>query len=132
MTYRKFIVGGHWDNAHTVLVGPKVRDGTKGYHVVTPLIREDGSIVLIDRGFVADDFGNVEDWRNVKGEQQYAHILGMVRTTPPRNYFTPDNDPEKDLWYWIDVEALSTIAAGSDSRSPGVYLEEIFGKLSAN
>ncbi|KLO20680.1 SURF1-domain-containing protein [Schizopora paradoxa] len=124
-TYRKFIAEGKWDNPHTVLVGPRVRDNTKGFHVITPLVREGGSTILVDRGFVSDDFADLANWRK---EEQTGPVLvqGMFRTSQPRNYFTPDNKPEKGEWFWIDVDAIAQYAGGDEAKVQPVFAEEIF------
>jgi len=124
-TYRKFIAEGRWDYAHTVLIGPRVRDGTKGFHVITPLIRKGRSTILVDRGFVSDEFGELTNWR--KGEDvEPALVLGMLRTSQPRNYFTPDNHPEKGEWFWVDVDAIAQYAGGEAANVQPLYVEEIF------
>jgi len=125
-TFRKVLVKGRWDHAHTVLLGPRVRDGTKGFHVITPLVRSDGSTILVDRGFVSDDFGSVSTWRAPNQSSEEVEVLGMLRTAEKRNRFTPSNEPEKDQWYWVDVEALAINAGGEAAGVQPVYIEAIF------
>ena len=98
-----------------MLVGPRVRDGTKGYHVITPLIRNEGSAILVDRGFVSDDFGELASWRNSQDSGSVL-VLGMLRTSQPRNYFTPENKPEKGEWFWVDVDAIAQYAGGEGAN----------------
>ncbi|WP_296752420.1 SURF1 family protein [Thiobacillus sp.] len=52
--YRKLEVQGLFDDAHTILLDNRVRNGVAGYHVLTPL-RIDGSTtaILVNRGWVA-------------------------------------------------------------------------------
>lgn len=45
--------GGTYDAAHQVLVRGRVRGGAVGVGVLTPLRLDDGTAVLVDRGFVA-------------------------------------------------------------------------------
>ena len=58
--FRKVLLKGKFDYSHAMLVGPRVRDGTHGYHLVVPLVRSDGSTVLVDRGFVTQEVGESE------------------------------------------------------------------------
>ena len=111
-----------------MLLGPRVRDGTIGYHVVVPFMRTDGSTVLVDRGFVAKELA-----QNVKGtmvaELGEVEILGMLRTAQVRNNFTPENKPEKGEWYWADVEAMAAHVGGEEAGVQPVFIEEVFGEF---
>ena len=51
----------------------------------------------------------------------------MLRTAQKRNRFTPDNHPEKNEWYWIDVETMAECAGGEKANVQPVFVEEIFG-----
>ncbi|KAG6911618.1 hypothetical protein DXG01_011921 [Tephrocybe rancida] len=119
--YRKVSLKGRWDHARTILLIPRVRDGVHGAHVVTPLIRENGSTVLVDRGFVSNDF--ISNFQNEDGE---VEIVGMLRTSQPRNSFTPDNKPEEGKWYWTDVDAMAEHAGGQQAGVQPVFVEQIF------
>ncbi|KAH8119874.1 SURF1-domain-containing protein [Phellopilus nigrolimitatus] len=125
-TFRKVLVSGRWDHAHTILIGPRVRDGTKGVNVITPLIRTDGSTILVDRGFVPDDFKDAQRWRDLTQSSETVEILGMLRMSQTRNNFTPDNQPAKGEWYWVDVDALAENAGGKNAGVQPVYVEAIF------
>ncbi|KAG6840916.1 hypothetical protein C0991_003258 [Blastosporella zonata] len=119
--YRKVSLKGKWDHAHTLLLAPRVREGVHGAHVVTPLVRENGSTVLVDRGFVSNDF--VSTFQNEDGE---VEIIGMLRTSQPRNSFTPENKPEEGKWYWTDVDAMTEYAGGKEAGVQPVFVEQIF------
>ena len=119
---------GRWDHAHTTLIGPRVHDGTKGFHVITPFVRTDGSTVLVDRGFVSDDFANVNYWWNQKITTDEVELLGMLRLSQKRNRFTPDNNPARDEWYWVDIDALVENAGGEAAGVQPVYIESIFSE----
>ncbi|KAF9566088.1 mitochondrial protein required for respiration, partial [Agrocybe pediades] len=121
--FRRVIVRGKWDNAHTMLFSPRVYNGVHGFHVVTPLVRENGSTVLVDRGFVSRDCISSANWLAETGE---VEVLGMLRTSQPRNLFTPNNDPAHGKWYWTDVETMAEYAGGKAARVQPVFVEQIF------
>jgi surfeit locus 1 family protein len=106
-----------------MLLGPRVRDGLQGYHVVTPLVRSDGSTVLVNRGFVTKDA--IE--KGMPQETGEVEIFGMIRTSQARNTFTPDNHPDKGQWYWTDITAMSEFAGGDRAGVQPVLIEQIFG-----
>ena len=116
---------GKWDHAHAMLLGPRVHEGTNGYHLVEPLIRTDGTTVLVDRGFIAkeqvDNKGYLKDVDEVE-------VLGMLRTGHVRNRFTPENLPDEGKWYWADTDTMAQYAGGEAAGVQPVYVEEIFGQ----
>lgn len=121
--YRKVYLKGRWDYARLMLLGPRVRDGAVGYHVVVPFARSGGSTVLVDRGYVSKDLA--DNLRNL-GDEGEVEILGMLRTSHDRNSFTPDNHPEKGEWYWADLDAMAEYTGGEKSGVQPVLIEEIF------
>ena len=123
--YRKVYIKGRWDHAHTILLGPRVLDGQSGFHVVTPLIRSDGSTILVNRGFIAPDIADAGSWSK---DDENVEVLGMLRTTEKRNNFTPDNIPDKGVWYWADVPSMAEYAGGSEANVQPVFVDEIFGE----
>lgn len=108
-----------------MLIGPRVREGSHGYHVITPLMRSDGSTVLIDRGFISKDKVDKAGHLLETGEVQ---IFGMLRTAQAKNSFTPNNLPDEGVWYWTDVDAMAEYAGGEAARVQPVFVEQIFGK----
>ena len=108
-----------------MLLSPRVREGVHGVNVVTPLIRENGSTILVDRGFVSREFVSSIDSNPYEGE---VEVLGMLRTSQPRNRFTPDNKPSEGLWHWTDIETMAGSAGGEQANVQPVFIEQIFGK----
>lgn len=52
--YRKLEVRGVFDPAHTILLDNRIYKGVAGYHVLTPLIIDGGTLaILVNRGWVA-------------------------------------------------------------------------------
>jgi len=51
--YRPLNISGSFDAARQIFIDNKVEDGHAGYHVVTPLLMNDGRVVLVDRGWIA-------------------------------------------------------------------------------
>ena len=121
-------MSGEWDYDRTIIVSPRTRDGTAGYHIIVPLVRSNGTTVLVDRGFVSKEaFGKFSKAVHTKEE---VFVQGMLRVSQVRNAFTPDNHPEKGEWYWIDVNAMAEHAGGEKANVQPVLVEEIFGTRS--
>ncbi len=84
------------------------REGS-GFHVLTPLEVAAGQIVWVNRGYVPAGLKAPE--RRVPGQVAgTVEVVGLVREQGERNSFTPDNDVQKNVWYWRDLPGLSRSA----------------------
>ena len=88
-----------------------------GFWVLTPLRRADGSLVLVNRGFVPGDRRDpaTREAGQVAGE---ATVTGLLRLTEPKGAFLRSNAPKDDRWYSRDVAA---IAAARDLTGVAPY-----------
>lgn len=91
--------------------------GVPGFQVVTPFVSTDGVIVLVDRGFVPEPLKDPAR----RPESQPTGEVGVVgilrRHVKSRGPFTPDNDPEGNIWYWWDIPAmLAHASVAPDAR----------------
>jgi surfeit locus 1 family protein len=77
-----------------------------GYWIMTPLRLPDGSILLINRGFIAAD-----RWAGIaagaEGADIPATITGLLRLSEPGGGFLRRNDPAANRWYSRDVRAIA-------------------------
>ncbi|KAI9286939.1 SURF1 family-domain-containing protein [Umbelopsis sp. AD052] len=107
--YRRVKVSGVYDHAREMLLGPRTRgDGNSGYFLITPLVRENGSIVLVKRGWVPTEKKDPST-RPESLTQDVQEVEGLLRHTEMKNSFTPDNDIVNNQWYWVDVETMAEI-----------------------
>ena len=114
LKYRRVKLKGeflHEKEVH-LFVGAKSERGRPGYDILTPLKQEDGSYVLVDRGWVDYDKKLAENRPEtlVKG---IVEIEGMIHKTETKGSFTPENDVVKNLWFWIDIDAIKSYAGVS-------------------
>ena len=79
-------------------------DGRVGHHVLTPLVRQGGAAVLVDRGWVPADRAHPATRREGQpaGPAEVAGIARYRGEDRP-GWFTPDNRPAQGLWYWYDL-----------------------------
>ena len=92
-----------------------------GYWVMTPLREADGSIVLINRGFVPPDWCG-RDGRCAPGPLGEVDVTGLLRM-PETRAFLRHNDPAQDRWYARDVQAIAA-ARGLGQVAPFFIDEE--------
>lgn len=74
-----------------------------GWWVLTPLREADGSLVLVNRGFVPD--AQREQYASpAPGEQT---VSGLLRVTEPHGRWPRTNDPAAGRWFSRDVVAIA-------------------------
>ncbi|KAG8849710.1 surf-like protein [Tulasnella sp. 330] len=132
--WRRVNVTGEWDNAHSILLGPRVKDNKNGFNLVTPLKRPGATTVLVDRGFVEHDLGPAarEGKMANAAANGVVEVVGMLRLQQTKNAFTPENKPEMGEWYWPDIEQLAEYAGGKDAGVQPVLIEAIHQGTIAN
>ncbi|MDG4720221.1 MULTISPECIES: SURF1 family protein [Thalassospira] len=104
--YRKVHVTGTYRNDLESQVYTATDYGA-GYWVLTPLVRGDGTIVMINRGFVPTERREPASRTDgmVEGE---VTVTGLLRMDEPVGTFMRDNVPSEERWYSRDVRAMAT------------------------
>ena len=104
--FRRIRATGVFLHDRELYLGPRALDGVPGYRVITPLRLTRGAIVLVDRGWVPLD--RRDPATRARGQLGgRIEIEGRVRPAPRRGPFTPDNQPEKGVWFTIDVAEMA-------------------------
>lgn len=109
-------------------MGPRMREGQDGFFVVTPLEREGGSTVLVNRGWISRKMKEQRD-RLRQGEgralpEGEVVVEGLLREPWKKNMFTPDNVPAEGKFYFPDIEQMAELTG-----SQPVWIEETMGML---
>ena len=92
LEYRRATVTGVFQPEDEVLIRSQVHQGVAGFHVITPIVGEDGSATLVDRGWIplVLDQVPVTDAPPPEGA---VTVEGWVRSTQVRGALGP-TDPE--------------------------------------
>ncbi len=104
-SYLHVRVAGRFDNdkeRHLYAIA----DGAPGWHLITPLVADDGTTVLVDRGFVPDAMKEqaTRPQSLVEGE---TSVTGLVRLPESQGTFTPNTDLERNRWYFRDLDGMA-------------------------
>ncbi|HTV84681.1 MAG TPA: SURF1 family protein [Dyella sp.] len=102
--YRHVRVSGVLLNDRQTLVWTASDEGS-GFWVMTPLRTDDGSIVMINRGFAPTDWCG-RDGHCAAGPAGEVTITGLLRMPEPQG-FLRHNDPARNSWYTRDVAAMA-------------------------
>ena len=115
MEWRAVTVTGQYDFDDQVGLRNQYNDNTDdyGYHLITPLLFDGGS-VLVDRGWIpADGNSTPADWHQYDQTGQVT-VTGQLRLEQAKPIFGGVADPQLapgqtrlDLWNNLDVERIS-------------------------
>lgn len=97
-------------------------DWGPGYWILTPLQRDDGSIVIVNRGLVALEHKSPSTRTAPEGPQT---VNGLLRITEDKGWlFSQPNEPTKDKWHLRDVQAIAA-AKGLTNVAPYFVDQEL-------
>jgi surfeit locus 1 family protein len=83
-----------------------IAEGAPGWHLITPLTTDDGTVVLVDRGFVPDTMKEqaTRPQSLIDGE---TSVTGLVRLPETQGTFTPNTEIDRDRWYYRDLDGMA-------------------------
>ncbi|HEX6301992.1 MAG TPA: SURF1 family protein [Acidimicrobiia bacterium] len=102
LQYRRVFVMGSYDPSGEVLIRSRVYLGQAGFHVVTPLLADEGWAVLVNRGWVPLSMGTPPvDARPETGRQR---VEGWVQLSQTRPALGPEDLPgDQMIFNRLDV-----------------------------
>jgi len=98
--YRRVQVHGQWLPELDTRV-QAVTEAGAGRWLLRPLRRDDGSVVLVNLGYVP------EDWQATPPASGPAQVTGLLRLSEPGGGFLRSNVPAQERWYSRDVAAIA-------------------------
>lgn len=128
LQYHRVTFTAQFDNNKEALVyaipsafRPDVQEKGPGYWVFAPARLTDGSVVIVNRGFVPE--GRQDPKSRLQGEfTGPVTIVGALRWPDARHWFTPTDDPAHNLWFSRDPGAIAA-AKGLGPVAP-FYVEQ--------
>lgn len=110
-------VSGQFLHDKETLVQAMTRYGS-GYWLLTPLETENGSQVLINRGFVTPELKE-PDKRQAGQIEGTVEVAGLLRLSEPQGRFLQSNKPMENRWYSRDVSAIGQAQGlGAETLAP--------------
>ena len=108
MEFRHVTDAGVFLNDKEIFLGATSDALQSGYQVLTPLREPDGRIVFVNRGFIPSALKDRA--KRIASEPAGAvRIVGLLRLPPEGrpNWFLPDNRPDLNYWFWVDLPAMA-------------------------
>jgi surfeit locus 1 family protein len=107
-----------------IFLGATSEGGMQGYQVLTPLREPGGRIVFVNRGFIPSELkdpakraaGQITDTVQVRG------LLRLPSAGRPA-WLVPDNRPDLNYWFWVDLPAMGAAAKLDPARVASFYID---------
>lgn len=113
LEFRRVRLSGAYLSGKNLAMGLLTRDGRSGSRLLAPFRLEDGRIVLVDRGFVAE--ARLREALAAAPPAGPRLLEGIVRTPGAASWATPAPDLSLPRWYAPDLAAIG--------RALGLVLE---------
>jgi surfeit locus 1 family protein len=112
--YRRLRLHGTYLYDLTTPVQALTEEGS-GYWLLTPLCTADGTIILVNRGFIPAEPGARTRYTPARAQGNpcagaagaAVDVVGLLRTSERDGAFTRTNDPVAGRWYTRDVAAIA-------------------------
>lgn len=111
--YRRVVLRGSFRHdkelflAARKLVGEGDRQATTdvGLQLVTPFERDNGQIVLVNRGWIPSD--RRDPARRTESQVPGpTEMVAVIRLPQRQGMLVPDNDPARNMWFYMDVPGM--------------------------
>lgn len=99
-------VSGSFLHDREILLMGKTHQGKLGYQIVTPLKRDAGPPVLVNRGWIPLEQRDPQA-RPLTRREGWASFQGIARLPASPGWLAPANKPERNEWFWIDLPAAA-------------------------
>jgi surfeit locus 1 family protein len=111
MEFRHVTDEGVFLHDKEIFLGATSEGGRQGYQVLTPLREPGGRAVFVNRGFIPADLKDPAK-RSAGQIAGTVRVQGLLRLPPSGrpSWFLPDNRPDLNYWFWVDLPAMSAAA----------------------
>ena len=99
--YRRVVASGEYLPGRDTRVQAVTERGP-GWWLLTPLREDNGDVLLVNRGFVPNDWNG-----DVAAPAGHVQVVGLLRMSEPHGAFLRNNDPAHDRWFSRDIAAIA-------------------------
>jgi len=125
LEFTKVKLKGCYLGDSNVKIQSRTKEGQLGVFVITPFLLEDGSVVLINRGWAPMSWES----NSKQQESKKIELNGLLRKSEEWSKFTPKNNPTQNDWFWIDIPSIISHVKSklsSKSQQQVEYLPVLF------
>jgi surfeit locus 1 family protein len=115
LEFHHIVAEGIFQNDKELYLAASSDSGEAGYQIVTPLVMNDKRTMFVNRGFVPSELKDPAKRAagQLGGTQRVVGLLRLPSQTKP-SFFLPDNRPDLNLWFWVDLPAMAKKAGVAD------------------
>ena len=124
LEFRNLALYGVFQHDKETFLTGRTYEGNAGFHVVTPLLLDDGRTILINRGWVSEDYRNPakRTFSQIDGK---ASVTGILRRPGVKGYFVPENQPENGFWFTLVPSEINQHLALGDAAIDQFYADAL-------
>ena len=115
---------GNFLHENEIYITGKTYEGNAGFHVVTPLILDDGRVILINRGWVSEDYRDPAK-RAFSLIDGRVSVAGILRRPGVKGYFVPENDPQNGFWFTLVPSQINRHLGLGDTAIDQFYADAL-------
>ena len=117
--YRRVSLVGEYNFEKQIYLYSLNEKGEPGYDVITPFTTLDSEDLLINRGWIETAQKNESKINKILDKK----IQGLLLKNPKKNIFKPDNEIDKNIWFYINLEDVKKFT-GKTFNEYVLYLED--------
>ena len=118
--YQRVVSNGTYDFKNQIYLYSLNEKGKPGYDVITPFKTISNDEVLVNRGWITEEFkGSLE----INNPKENTKVIGLLRKIYKPNIFKPENDLERNIWFSINLEDVKSLT-GVKFNNFIIYLED--------
>ena len=124
MEFRHVTDEGVFLHDKEIFLGATSEVGRQGYQILTPLLEPGGRMVFVNRGFIPTELKDPA--RRAAGQLAgTVRVQGLLRLPPAGRpaWFLPDNRPDLNYWFWVDLPAMSAANKLEPDRVASFYID---------
>lgn len=120
--FKRGHIAGVYQHDKEIKISSRVHKSVPGYHIVTPFILDNGASILVNRGWIPIEAERGDDYAVARAQGRVVLVGGMRAPHKPSS-FVPQNKPERDVWYRLDIEQVADVK-GMSTVSPNIFYVE--------
>ena len=116
--YQRVQLTGNFNPSFQIFLYSLNEKGKPGFDVITPFETNNKENVLVNRGWIEKNLKN-----KVPLNLTSSSITGMLRSANRKNLFTPENDLQENIWFYLNLNDVEKFTGKKFSKYI-VYLED--------
>lgn len=117
-TLKRGTVTGRYDHSHEIKIIPRTHDGKNGSHIIAPFKTNNGQTILVNRGWLPI---NKNTYIKPKGT---ITLSGLIRKPSWINPMVPQNEPDRNIWYRLEIDEIVSAKNIKDVTTSLFYLDQ--------